>query len=161
MPPKNRTKDYIRGAYYHIYARGVNKRKIFLNQSDYKAFLYRARSKNRGFVEINAYCLMPNHYHLLVQNKIERGIEKYMRSLNTSYALFFNRKYDRVGHLFQGRYQAALIKTDAQLAATINYIHQNPYKDRPETKTRYPYSSERNHTFEAGPSSTRSSTRQC
>jgi putative transposase len=150
MPSRNRIKTYIRGAYYHIYNRGVNKRDIFLDHTDYTTFMKQADLNSH--VSIVAYCLMPNHFHLLVQNGTERGIEKFMRSLGTRYAMFFNKKYNRTGHLFQERYRAALIKTDRQFATTVHYIHDNPYRDRPSTPDVYPYSSEAKHKPQEGPS---------
>src|SRR3990167_6058915 len=115
------------GEFYHLYGRGVEKRTIFLDQSDYSRFirlLYIANSEkpfeyklvrglplekvNRGgsLVSIGAYCLMPNHFHLLVREKTEGGISKFMSKLMTAYSMYFNKKNSRTGRLFQNTFQA-------------------------------------------------------
>lgn len=170
MPAKNRIKQYLADGYYHIYNRGVEKRKIFIDEQDYKVFLtylknylepidqkaiwaeiekthYLLRDKLFNKLQMNNYtdkiqlfcfCLMPNHFHLLLKQKNERGIEEFMRSLGTRYVMYFNKKYKRTGGLFQGRYKAVLVKTDEQLLHLSRYIHLNPkhkgpaLPDRPE-----------------------------
>lgn len=134
--------------FYHIFNRGVEKRKIFNNNSDYQRFLdtlyyYQfkgpkpkfstfKRFKNKDFdrnpkvIEIICYCLMPNHFHLLVRQLQDRGIEEFMRKVLNSYTKYFNTRYDRVGPLFQGTFKAVLIKTDEQLIHLSRYIHLNP-----------------------------------
>lgn len=159
MPSKNSIKLYSSHSYYHIYNRGVEKRKIFQSQEDYKIFLKFLKTylepvqeqpkidvhlKNYSFrgvrrplnnfndeIELIAYCLMPNHFHLLIYQKIERSIEFFMRSLGTKYSQYFNKKYNRVGYLFQGTYKAALIENDAYLLHLSRYIHLNPSKETP------------------------------
>ncbi len=149
MPSKNSIKNFLEGGYYHIYNRGVAKQNIFPAEKDYKTFLYFLKEyllplehqdlKNHKETmprrkplncnkqtQLLAYCLMPNHFHLLVKNLQERGIEKLMRAFGTSYSGYFNRTYQRVGPLFQGRYKAVLIESDEQLIYVSKYIHQNP-----------------------------------
>jgi putative transposase len=153
MPSKNRIKQYVPGAYYHLYNRGVEKRLIFLDEQDYGVFLgylklYLMPPEPFGKphkdlsdrVELAAYCLMPNHFHLLVKQGDERGIESLMRCVITSYVLYFNRRYNRVGSLFQDIYKAVMVKTDAQLQQVEEYIHLNPKALIADVR-QYPYSS--------------------
>ena len=162
MAGKNEDKIYIENAYYHIYNRGVEKRKIFQEEQDYATFLsylktylipkgekslseklgnsqlsYRERDKILKALRLNnfageitllAYCLMPNHFHLLIKQKSRNAIDMFMNSIGTRYTMYFNRKYYRVGPLYQGTYKAVLIETDAQLLHLTRYIHQNPLK---------------------------------
>ncbi|TSC56286.1 MAG: hypothetical protein Greene071421_259 [Parcubacteria group bacterium Greene0714_21] len=170
MPAKNVIKSFVEGGYYHIYNRGVAKQNIFPTEKDYRTFLYflkeyllppehqdlknpkeiipRRKPLNcNKQVHLLAYCLMPNHFHLLIKNLVERGMEKFMRALATSYSGYFNRTYQRVGPLFQGRYKAVLIERDEQFVYVSKYIHQNPKellaKDGPLCS--YPYSSYPNY----------------
>lgn len=84
-------------------------------------------------VDLIAYCLMPNHYHLLIKQSDERSVELLMKSLMTRYSMYFNKKHDRVGTLFQSAYKAVIIETEPQLLHLSRYIHQNP---PPETSKR-------------------------
>ncbi|MEK7114968.1 MAG: transposase [Patescibacteria group bacterium] len=77
-------------------------------------------------VNIHAFCLMPNHYHLLLSENIENGIPRFMKKLNMGYALYFNEKYEREGALFQGRYKSAPIVNEAHFIHIPYYIHLNP-----------------------------------
>jgi putative transposase len=130
------------GAYYHIYNRGVAKQNIFLCHRDYLFFIRKVKQFKENRVEIISYCLMPNHFHLLVRNETDRGIEYYMKSMGISYTLYFNKKYDRVGSLFQGTYKARLIKTETDFLNTIEYIRKNPIElgVEPQKLSNYPYS---------------------
>jgi len=133
------------GEYYHIYNRGVEKKKIFLDKEDYFHFLkllYICNSKksiklrniekifDRGetIVDIGAYCLMPNHFHLLCREKTESGISIFIKKLLTAYAMYFNKKYERNGVLFQGRFKSEHANTDNYLKYLYAYIHLNPAK---------------------------------
>ncbi|MFA5773423.1 MAG: transposase [Candidatus Paceibacterota bacterium] len=135
----------VSGEYYHIYNRGVEKREIFLDKEDYFYFLkllYICNSKKsiklrkieknfeRGetIVNIGAYCLMPNHFHLLCHEKTENGISVFMKKLLTAYAMYFNKKYERNGVLFQGRFKSEHASTDKYLKYLYAYIHLNPAK---------------------------------
>ena len=160
MPAKNVLKTYVEDGYYHIYNRGVEKRKIFLDDLDYKVFLKSLKVyleplssktplktiiigsysfqrppkplKNyHSQLELLAYCLMPNHFHFLIKQKARNTIEQFMRSLGTKYSVYFNKRYDRVGSLFQGPYKAVLIDQDDHLLHLSRYIHLNPVKDSP------------------------------
>lgn len=142
MPSRNTIKEYAAESYYHIYARGGSRQKIFIDAADYKYFLSLFErylsvepklSKTgepyphfHGRVVLYCYCLMSNHFHLLVFQKDDTGIEKLMRSIMTSYSRYFNRKYKRSGPLFETRYKASKISTDAYLEHITRYIHLNP-----------------------------------
>lgn len=159
MPRKNSLKTYVRGGYYHIYNRGVEKRDIFLDERDYKVFLYflktylspppsgedlpQRRPKTGatpvtpvrirpaktvcGLVDLLVYCLMPNHFHLLVKQEVKDGIAQLMNRIGTNYGMYFNKRYERVGPLFQGVYKAVLIDNEARFLHLSRYIHLNPY----------------------------------
>lgn len=143
MPRKYIIKVYKPNAYYHIYNRGVEKRAIFLTPEDYKKFLHFLKeSITRTEVCMVSYCLMHNHYHLLVYQQNPRDITKLMRSVGTKYSSNFNYKYDRVGCLFQSSYRARIIKSEEDLLATSAYIHNNPYRDKPGSiPKKYQYTS--------------------
>ncbi len=136
---------------YHIYNRGTDKRTIYVDQADYKRFvellylsnstqsfvvrdIYRAQEEifehDRGnpLVAIGAYCLMPNHFHILLHQLVDEGISKFMNKLGTSYAMYFNKKYNRTGALFQGKFKAKHATTDEYLKYLYAYIHLNPVK---------------------------------
>jgi len=122
--PRVRSKNGL----YHVMARGNNKKSIYFEKEDYETFieiLYWS-SKKKSF-SVYAYCLMPNHYHLLIfENKY--NISQAMKSVNTAYAVFFNKKYDQLGHLFQDRYKSEAIEDENYLLAAIRYIHNNPLR---------------------------------
>ena len=136
MPARNAIKIYVTEGVYHAYNRGVEKRRIFLDEQDYEFFrwllkrstLRMCRRYGPGAIQVRLYCLMPNHFHILLQQGHEKAIEGFMRSLISTYVAYFNQKYDRVGSLFQGPYKAILIKTDDQLQAAKAYIRENPVK---------------------------------
>ena len=112
--------------YYHVLLRGNNRGCIFHDNKDRKKFLtILSEQVDKGFISVIAYCLMDNHLHLLIRENINQLADA-MRSLNTAYALYFNKKHDRSGHLFQNRYQSESINDDRYLFAALRYIHQNP-----------------------------------
>ncbi len=116
------------GLYYHVYARGNNKEPIFFEVRDYQRFLNNLE-KHRvplGY-KIFAYCLLPNHFHLLVQVQ-STPLTNIMQILMTAYTMYANKKYERVGHIFQGRYQAIIVDKDTYLLQVYRYIHLNPVK---------------------------------
>lgn len=103
-----------------------------------------------GEIELLAYCLMPNHFHLLVKQNSEMGINYFMRSLSTKYVRYFNTRYNRVGHLFQDTYKAVKVENEYQLTYLSKYIHRNPldlanYKKEDMPLVDYKYSSYRNY----------------
>lgn len=139
----------------HTLNRGVDKRKIFLNDQDRLRFIHdlfefndkewvestsyafrtsraftdiakRKRRKRKLLVEVLAFCLMPNHYHLLLQPKSEGSIPAFMKKLNMGYAKYFNEKYERNGTLFEGRYKSVRVSNDTHFIHLLYYIHCNP-----------------------------------
>ncbi len=135
--------------FYHVYSRGNNKSKIFFSDVDRKRFIkllflcnntkpilfrdvqHLALSRiKRGetLVDIGVYCLMPNHFHLLLHEKVENGISMFMEKLLTAYSMYFNKKQNRTGTLFEGRFQAKHADNDEYLKYLFSYIHLNPVK---------------------------------
>ena len=113
---------------YHVMVRGNERRAIFLDEQDrkrYKKILLQKNEDNKYVVY--AYCLMNNHVHLLI-NEGEETISRIMQRLNISYVRYFNAKYERIGHLFQGRFRSEPVEQDRYLLAVIRYIHLNPVK---------------------------------
>lgn len=122
-----RAVPFVKDAYYHIYNRGSEKRTLFLVASDYEKFLLRLKENAAKMdIKIVAFCLMPNHYHLLLQQGGTISIATMMQAIQISYAKYFNAKYTRVGPLFQGRFKAKLIDSDSYLLEASAYIHRNP-----------------------------------
>ena len=139
---------------FHTLNRGVDKRKIFLDKQDYFRFIHdlfefnnqervnttfyhfhksndiasrKLESKPRKLlVNIYAFCLMPNHYHLLLNPRVENGVSKFMKKLNMGYAKYFNERYKRKGTLFESRYKSVRVQTDAHFVHLPYYIHLNP-----------------------------------
>jgi len=156
MPSKNLVKKFVPDGVYHIYNRGVEKRSIFVDAQDYRVFLnlinlilspkntldladIRIQNKSDS-VNLLAYCLMPNHFHLTIKQLNETGMTEFMRSITNAYVAYFNKRYKRVGSLFQGTYKAALIDKDEYLVHVTRYIHMNPLEINSKLKE-YPYSS--------------------
>ena len=116
------------GAFYHVTARGNEKKSIFKNDRDYEKFLsYIEAAVERYGAVINAYYLMSNHYHLLVQTP-RANLPEVMKYINGSYTSYINTKRQSVGHLFQGRYKAILIDADSYAQELSRYIHLNPVR---------------------------------
>jgi putative transposase len=134
---------------YHVLSRGVDKRRIFMDNKDYFRFIHdlfefndeapavntfrkmndivsRYNKSRKLLVDILAFCLMPNHYHLFLESRGEGGVSKFMRKLNVGYAKYFNQKYKRTGTLFEGRYKSIRITSQAHFIHLPYYIHLNP-----------------------------------
>lgn len=148
--------QFSEGQIYHVYNRGVEKRSIFLSDKDYRRFIHNlfesndeAPVLNSGYnfvvgnesqlkpnkgkkrkllVDIMIFTLMPNHFHLLLKQRIENGVVKFMQKLGTGYTMYFNKKYNRVGGLFQGSFKAVLVNKQAHFLHLPYYIHTNPLK---------------------------------
>ena len=143
------------GEFYHIYNRGVDKRITFKDRVDYERFLAslflfnsnkRIRiedvlpftkdilsdmlivNKGESIVAIGAYCLMPNHFHLLLTPLIDNGVSIFMQKLQTSYTMYFNNRNQRTGSLFQGTFKSEHANRDEYLKYLYSYIHLNPAK---------------------------------
>jgi len=136
--------------YYHIYNRGTDKRQVFSDNSDYARFVHYlyefndkkfdrniSRKIERGLasfiqgprdllVEIVAFCLMPNHFHLILKQLKDDGIAQFMQKVGTGYTMYFNKKNQRSGSLFQGTYKSISIEKDEYLNHLSRYIHLNP-----------------------------------
>ena len=124
--------------YYHIYNRGNNRETIFFEKDNYLFFVSRMRNYISPAADVIAYCLMPTHYHLLVRVKtsevretseVSLDLSKAMMRLSVSYTKAINKRFQRVGVLFQGAFQAKQIENDAHLRHLCRYIHANPVKD--------------------------------
>ncbi len=154
----------VNGQFYHVYNRGVEKRRIFENRGTYARFLqtinyYRLEGPKPKFsnfikykvfkpnpdkkiVDIICYCLMPNHFHFLIKQLKEGGISEFISKLTNSYTKFYNTKFNRVGPLLQGQFKAVLIESDEQLVHVSRYIHLNPVSSfLAETPEDYEWSS--------------------
>ena len=153
-----RKDPFITDEYYHIYNRGIDKRVIFKANRDYERFmmlLYLANSddsfrldnildkQNRSFIKIllldkgnrivsiGAWCMMTNHFHLLIRQEVDGGITKFMKKLGTGYSMYFNIRYERKGALFGGLFKSKLIGVDDNyLRHLFGYIHINPLEIR-------------------------------
>ena len=121
--------------YFHIFNRGVNKGLIFYSERNYRFFIDRMQTYLEPYSEILAFCLMPNHFHLLIKVLNIMFTKESLQPLFLSYAKAINREQERVGPLFQGRFQAYLVEDDDYLLDCVKYIHLNPVKanlvDRP------------------------------
>jgi len=138
------------GEFYHVYNRGVDKREIFQDRFDYLRFLkslqefncvenigsiYEQSFRKRSslgcsapkLVEIVAYCLNPNHYHLILKQVVEKGIEKFMHKVGSGYSKYFNNKHKRSGTLFQGKFQAINIDSNEYLLYLSAYVNNNKF----------------------------------
>jgi putative transposase len=164
MPARNIIKTYVANGIYHVYNRGVNKDIIFIDEQDYRVFsriLKTALSpppdpkliqiditfkggtfkgipkQPKSFYEdiiLIAYCLMPNHFHLLIQQVKEKSMNEFLRSVSVRYVMYFNKRHKRIGPLFQGTYKGSLVVDDTYLLHVSRYIHLNHLKNyqRPE-----------------------------
>jgi len=111
---------------YHVMLRGINKERIFFDDIDRKKFLKTLKnSKEKYNYTIYAYCLMDNHIHLIIDD-YDNKIPNIIKSIGISYALYFNKKYDRVGHLFQNRYNSKCVESQQYFLNVIRYVHRNP-----------------------------------
>lgn len=134
----------VEGGLYHVITRGNNRRQIFNSPADYEKFLaLLAVQKIKLPFFLYAYCLMTNHVHLLIERQAS-AIGRVMHRLLTGYAQYYNRRYQRVGHLLQGRHKAILCQSERYLSELVRYIHLNPVRagmvNQPED---YEYSSHR------------------
>lgn len=123
--------QFNNGDFYHVYNRGVDKRATFIDEKNKQRFLKslklsRFNKDGDELVEIHAYCLMDNHYHLLVRQVCDKGISDFMHAVGTGYTNYFNLSYDRSGCLFEGPYKARSVDSDAYLWHLFRYIHLNP-----------------------------------
>jgi hypothetical protein len=142
MPAKNLIRHYDIPAFYHVYNRGAGKQAIFHDDADREKFLSlfsryldpdedSVRADGLPYdkyeLDVVAYCLMDNHFHLLLYQEVEvSAISQFMKSLSTAYTMYYNMKYEASGHLFQGTFKASRITSDVYLSHITRYIHMNP-----------------------------------
>ena len=120
----------IEGGLYHVIARGNNRRRIFDSPTDYEKFLsLLARQKARFPFYLYAYCLMTNHFHLLIERQAHT-VGRIMHRLLTGYSQYYNRRHRRVGHLLQDRHRSILCQSERYLCELVRYIHLNPVRAR-------------------------------
>ncbi|MCX6121042.1 MAG: transposase [Ignavibacteriales bacterium] len=118
---------YLDEHFYHVFNRGSRSEEIFFSDANYEYFLRLiAMNASTHLVYIGAYCLMPNHYHLVLQQKENGSISKFIQSAMTSYVQAINKKYDTSGSLFQGKAKSKLIDSDENVLQVIRYVHLNP-----------------------------------
>ena len=148
-------KNFSNGSIYHIYNRGNNREVIFRDEQDYRAFLFRLglaigiekESLDKGELtriiesririgklpvdgfKLHAFCLMQNHFHILIEQCGEVSISKFMLKVCTSFSRYINKKYDRVGHVFQDAFKSVIIESNPHLMLVSSYIHMNPVND--------------------------------
>ncbi|MBI2630662.1 transposase [Candidatus Nomurabacteria bacterium] len=148
-----RKTPFIQGEHYHVYSRGVEKRKIFLNAKDYERFVALLYIMNQGapfrmenflrdkqksirnifnekrekpLVSVLSYCLMPNHFHLILYEHTTGGISKFMGKLLTAYSMYFNTKFERSGPLLTRPFRSEHINNEPQYMYIFSYVHLNP-----------------------------------
>jgi putative transposase len=155
MPSRNIVKVYAPHAFYHVYNRGVNRQVIFEDDEDFDYFtsLFKRHlqptvehdSKGREYphyrpeIDLLAYCLMPNHFHLLVyQKESADALVGLMRSIATAYTLYFNKRHNRRGPLFESHYLASMVQTDRYLQHISRYIHLNHSQYKQWSYSSYP-----------------------
>ncbi len=123
-----RARERCESGVYHIVLKGINRQDIFFDEEDFQRFLNTLEKKKleNRFV-VYGYCLMNNHVHILIREKNDK-ISRIMSRVGTSYAWWYNRKYGRSGHVFQGRYGSECVEDNTYLLTVVRYIHNNPVK---------------------------------
>ncbi len=121
---RNNMKD---SSFFHIMTQGINKEKIFNTKENKEKYLKLIYKNNEG-IEIIAYCIMSNHAHILVKIDSIDNMQQWMKKVNTGYAMYYNRRNDRVGYVFRDRYKSQVIRNEKHLYTCIDYIHENPVK---------------------------------
>lgn len=136
------SRNYMKNSsFFHIMVQGINQEYIFNTSKDKNEYIKLIYSNNIG-VQIIHYCIMDNHAHMLIQTEDVHNIGIWMRKTNTSYAIYYNKRKNRVGYVFRNRYKAQPIKNEKHLYLCINYIHDNPVKAGIcKSKEEYPFSS--------------------
>lgn len=148
MPRKSRDRSSLNC--YHIVTRGINKQDIFYDDNDRNKFLKEiSKTKEKYGYKLYAYALMPNHVHLLIKEN-DISISNIMSSILVSYAEYINKKYDRIGYVFQDRFMSKPINDDEYLKNVLRYIHLNPQKAGIESYDKYKWSSYQAYIKEVG-----------
>jgi len=138
--------------FLHIMVQGLNKEYIFNEENEIKKYLSLLSTSVKNLkIMIVAYCIMNNHAHILLYSEEIKEVSKFMRKVNTTYAIYYNDKHKRCGYVFRNRYKAEEIFTQSHLISCINYIHNNPVKAKMcELKKDYKYSSYNDYVQETG-----------
>ncbi|MDD5465557.1 MAG: transposase [Candidatus Omnitrophica bacterium] len=124
-----KTRIFIENACYHIYARGNQKQIVFIEKRDFEFYLGQLKRYKRKYsFHLYGYCLMPNHIHLMGQAVAPEKLSNFMQCLQRSYTAYYNKKYNKVGHLWQGKFKAKLIAKDQYALDCISYIETNPVR---------------------------------
>lgn len=119
----------LNNAYYHLINRGNQKQNIFLENSDFEKYLQLlAHYKRKYEVKLFGYCLMPNHVHMVVVLKQASELAKFMQGLTQTYTFWFNQKYNKNGHIWQGRFKSMVIQDDVYFLECVYYIEANPVR---------------------------------
>ncbi len=142
MPSRNVVKDYLPDSFYHLFNQGVNGRRIFIDEADYAIFLeivsrYLSPELQRDKygrliqslyedIELQAYCLLPDQFHLLIYTSDGRKMSELVRRVCTAYTAYFNKRHKRKGHLFQGPFKASRVSAGDDLVLLSRYIHRLP-----------------------------------
>jgi len=172
MPSRYYQRNFQKGYFYHIYNRGANKNTIFTDNKDYETFIQilayyltfptgrpfsmfdhlettakiKVRNLDSNNIALCAFCLMPNHFHLLIKQVFDdkeiNSISNLMRRLTITYAMYFTNKYKHSGVIFQGKFKNILVDSDTQLLYLSKYIHRNSFENQgSEPIAKYKYSS--------------------
>lgn len=133
----------VENAYYHVMTRGNQKQVVFQEGADYEKYFGLLKHYKRKYkFNLYAWCLMPNHVHLILEVTKPKELARIMQGLNIAYTRWFNRKYGKVGHLWQGRFKSLVIQKDNYVLDCINYVEMNPLRARiTQTPLEYPWSS--------------------
>lgn len=119
----------IHNACYHIITRGNQRQKVFLDTKDFTKYLLLLRKYKRKFgFRIYGFCLMPNHIHLVGEPQEKQNLAKFMQALSRAYTAHFNKRYNKVGHLWQNRYKSKIIVKDNYLVDCLHYVELNPVR---------------------------------
>lgn len=140
----DKPRNFYKNTFHHIYNRGAFQEKIFYEKADYDYFLRILKNyKDKYYIEILCYCLMPNHYHLFTkQTKEEYSTSKFIADFSNSFTKGINKKYKRSGVLFEGKTKSKIIKDDSYFKWVVKYILENPVKSKlANTFLEYEYSS--------------------
>ena len=143
MPRVSRT--FLNYSCYHVIARGNQKQKVFKGKGDYARYLNILKKAKRKYgISLYTYCLMPNHIHLLIEASVSRNMSKFMHWISRGYTAYFNCKYKKVGHLWQGRFKSKPILKGQYLVNVANYMEGNPVRAKlVDDIADYPWSSYR------------------
>ncbi|MDF2519796.1 MAG: hypothetical protein K0R84_424, partial [Clostridia bacterium] len=136
-------REEYKGGIYHVIARGNNKEFIFKEDIDKGYFIKQVKETVKGMgYQVFGFVLMDNHYHIIIQT-LDKKLQVVMHQINNTYSKYFNSKYNRVGHVFQGRYKAILVQDERYLIGLLRYVHQNPVQANICTKVEdYKWSSD-------------------